>query len=291
MIRLFFDQSAEVYDRIEALWENRDFQRRVSSFFAYLFLLSLAFIHLNYMELLPGEMSGLVSKNHLSAVYLVFNLLLLKEILDMLFMIPRSITTTQLKQLKVLSLVLLRESFKHLTEFGETISWPNSVEPVVHVITSATAALLVFVVIYFFSRLGTFRTMAESEETRCFIAEKKTIALFMLFAFTLVELNDIISLTQEAGFNISVDIFFTIFVFSDILIVLISLRYSMLYVNVFRNSGFAIATVLIRISITAPPYYQEAVGIFSAIFAYSIAFMYRHMVLDLEKDKIPLKIK
>lgn len=291
MLRIFFDQSSEVYDRIEELWEDRLVQKKISSFFVLLFLLSLTFIHLNYMGILPEPFAAATSVNHLFAIYLVFNLLLLKEVLDMIFMIPRSVSTAQLKQLKVLSLVLMRESFKHITEFGSSISWPGSNDPVLHVIASALAALAVFVVILFYNRLQKVPVLDESQETYCFIAEKKTVALFMLLAFVVVGLGDIAGVFQDTGFVLSIHIFFTIFVFSDILIVLISLRYSSLYITIFRNSGFAIATVLIRLSIAAPVYYQEAISIVAALFAYGVAYFYRLTVLDIDRDKISKRIK
>ena len=42
--------------------------------------------------------------------------------------------------------------------------------------------------------------------------------------------------------------FYTVLIFADILVVLLALRHSFAYDLVLRNSGFAAATVLIRLS-------------------------------------------
>ena len=61
--------------------------------------------------------------------------------------------------------------------------------------------------------------------------------------------------------------FYTVIVFADVLIVLLSLRYSASYHVVFRNSGLAVATVLLRVALAAPPFYNAALGLAAALFA------------------------
>ncbi|MDH4200756.1 MAG: hypothetical protein OEV66_10290 [Spirochaetia bacterium] len=79
----------------------------------------------------------------------------------------------------------------------------------------------------------------------------------------------------------TLEVFFTIFIFADILTVLIAMRYSQLFLSLFRNSGFALAIVLIRISITAPPFYREALALFAAVFSYSVAWIYNKSIINI----------
>ncbi|HXG82627.1 MAG TPA: hypothetical protein VNI84_01245 [Pyrinomonadaceae bacterium] len=75
------------------------------------------------------------------------------------------------------------------------------------------------------------------------------------------------------------EVFYTVLIFSDILLVLISLRYNSTYNVVFRNSGFAVATVLIRLALTAPPFYNVGLGVAAAILSLGLAYIYNNFDL------------
>jgi hypothetical protein len=70
------------------------------------------------------------------------------------------------------------------------------------------------------------------------------------------------------------EVSYTVLIFNDVLIVLISLRYSLTFNVVFRNSGFAVATVLIRLALAAPPYLNALLGLGAAFFALGLTFAY-----------------
>jgi hypothetical protein len=72
--------------------------------------------------------------------------------------------------------------------------------------------------------------------------------------------------------------------FSFLLLVLISLGYSSLFPVVFRNSGFAVATVLLRVGITAPAYYDVGLGIAAALYAMGITLAYNLHVQGSDKQ-------
>ena len=52
-----------------------------------------------------------------------------------------------------------------------------------------------------------------------------------------------------------------------VLIVLASLRYSRAYDTAFRYVGFAVATVMIRLALTAPRFIDAAIGVGTMLFA------------------------
>jgi hypothetical protein len=68
--------------------------------------------------------------------------------------------------------------------------------------------------------------------------------------------------------------FYTMLVFSDILIVLISLRYSSNYIIAFRNSGFAVSTVLIRLALIAPVTMTAVLGVIAMLFNLGVLLAY-----------------
>jgi hypothetical protein len=61
--------------------------------------------------------------------------------------------------------------------------------------------------------------------------------------------------------------FYTILILTDILVVLLSQCFQPSFYAVFRNSGFALSTLIIRIALAAPPFYNVVLGISAAIFA------------------------
>jgi hypothetical protein len=61
--------------------------------------------------------------------------------------------------------------------------------------------------------------------------------------------------------------FYTLLILTDVLVVLISQCYQPGFYAVFRNSGFALSTMIIRIALAAPPFYNVLLGIAAALFA------------------------
>ena len=81
------------------------------------------------------------------------------------------------------------------------------------------------------------------------------------------------ALAGEPTFSIFAG-FYTVLIFSDVLIVLVSLRFSTTYAVFFRNSGFTVATVFIRLALAAAPPWNAALGVGSALFALGLTMAY-----------------
>ncbi len=90
-------------------------------------------------------------------------------------------------------------------------------------------------------------------EQASFVAVKKAIALVLLAALVIIGVEAVVSqgLSWEAT-NRFFQVFYTLMIFADVLVVLTSLRFSTAYTVVFRYFGFAVATILIRLALTAP---------------------------------------
>ena len=68
--------------------------------------------------------------------------------------------------------------------------------------------------------------------------------------------------------------FFTMLIFSDILIVLIALRYQPGFAILFRNSGYALATLFIRLSLVSPPFFDTALGVTAIAYAIGLTWAF-----------------
>lgn len=97
----------------------------------------------------------------------------------------------------------------------------------------------------------------------------------MLCFFT-IGINDSITLLKTGTFLHSFETFYTALIFTDVVIALISLRFTTNYYRVFRYSAFVLATILIRISLTLEPPYNVTVGIITALFLFTLAKVYHY---------------
>ncbi|NJL94075.1 MAG: hypothetical protein HC915_10260 [Anaerolineae bacterium] len=63
-------------------------------------------------------------------------------------------------------------------------------------------------------------------------------------------------------------------IFTDVLMVLISLRYGISFQVTFRNFGYAVVTVFIRLALIAPTLLAVLMGIGAALFALGLTVAY-----------------
>ncbi len=264
-----------IFDRLEALWESPRTRQVVGKLLVFAFILALTVIELNRQNLLPRAVHRFVPDNHFYAVNIAFTLLLIVEVIGLVMVLVRSVADSVGKYFEVLSLILLRQSFEELVHFDEPIKWPENISPVLHILSDGAGALSIFVVLGYYYRIQLHRPItSDLVEARKFVTAKKLVSLLLLIAFFGIGGRNawfyFVHGTKYSFF----DTFYTILIFSDVLIVLISLRYSSTYHVVFRNSGFALATLLIRLALTAPPYISVALGFGAAVFVVGLTLSY-----------------
>lgn len=268
--------SARLYGAFERGWHGLVARRVLGGALVVGFLGALVVIEANRQGLLPAPLDRLVTTNHFGAVDLAFTFLLVIEVLGLVVALANSVANSVGKQFELLSLILLRKAFLEFAEFGEPIVWAEVSGSVLHMVAYAVAALLIFVVLGFYYRVQIHRPITEDEEERAsFVAAKKLVALLLLASFTALGAIDLGRYLWEGAVFDLFSAFFLVLIFSDVLIVLISLAYSSAYRVVFRNSGFAAATVLMRLALTAPPYVSGLLGVGSALFALGLSFAYK----------------
>jgi len=184
------------------------------------------------------------------------------------------------KQFEILSLILLRQSFKEFVHFTEPIEWTQVAEFVPVMLSDALGAGLVFGLLRLFYALQKHRPITlDAAEAAKFVTTKKFLALFLLTTFAAIAVHDGWRWLRGVETYPFFEVFYTVLIFSDILLVLISLRYNSTYSVVFRNSGFAVATVLIRLALTAPPFYNVGLGVAAAILSLGLAYIYNNFDL------------
>ena len=268
-----------IYNLCESIWTSPRVQRLAEQSLVFLFLISLIVIELRRQGLIPAQLEGFIPSKHFYAIQVAFGALLLYEVTGLVFGLARSVANALGLQLEIFSLILLRSSFEELVYFDEPVQWEQLLgkvdgNPVLHLIADAFGALAVFVLLGLYYRMQRHQPITEDVADRAsFVAAKKTLALGLLAGYLFIGLNGLWQLRVgvQAHFFES---FFTLLIFCDLLVVLISIRYTTTYRVVFRNSAFAVATILIRLALTAPPYYKIMIGITAAAFSVVLTLAY-----------------
>ena len=263
-------------DWLEERWQSATARRFVAAALVTAFLATLLAVELARRGWLPPSLAAAAGTNHFHAVQVAFYLLLASEVLGLVFGLARSVSNATGKQLEIFSLILLRQSFEAFGHLEEPLRWEQVRGAVDQMASDGAGALAIFVTLGFYYRLQRHRPASGSDPTdrARFIAAKKVIALLLLAVFLLVGGRVIVTqalLGQPTRFF---EQFYTLLIFADILIVLFSVRYSSTYRVVFRNSGLAVSTVLLRLALSSPVPVNAALGLAAALFATGLTLAY-----------------
>lgn len=222
----------------------------------------------------------------ISAIYTPFSLILIYEIYLLLFYLPRSFTSCVSKQFEIISLIVIRKIFKDIPQMDLDDSWMSSSHNL-ELILDLLGFLILFLLIFLFNKSKQRLPKQAVENSRLlkFIASKKIVSV-MLFGVLGVMLLSNLSQWIYGVFNqqnlLNLDSlffnrFFTLLILADVVILLISFRYTEEYSKLIRNTGFIIATILIRLSFSAEGYLTMVLILTGVSFAYLILQIFNAM--------------
>ena len=265
-----------IFDWLEERWESAAARRFVAAALVAAFLGTLLAVELGRLGWLPRAVAAATGANHFHAVQVAFYLLLAYEVLGLVFGLARSVSNALGKQLEIFSLILLRQSFDGFGRLQEPVRWDQAREAVLQMVSDGAGGLAIFVVLGLYYRLQRHKPASGSDprDRARFIAAKKVIAVLLLALFLLVGGRAIATQALQGRPTRFFEEFYTLLIFADILIVLISVRYSSTYRVVFRNSGLAVSTVLLRLALSAPAYVNAVLGLAAALFATALTAAY-----------------
>lgn len=283
MTRVVLPFSSKLYDKLESYWSHHNAHKVISRLLVGAFFLGLILAEFTRLGIFPLQDK---IQNHFFAVEISFTLLLLIEILSLLFVMPHSVGNSVGKQLEILSLILIRSAFKEFSNFEEPVIWNAIDGPVLKMGADAFGALIIFFMISIYYKTKKRIRLTESEEEHLqFHDFKKLVSLMLLAVFIVIGLFDIYHLFHDGTYFKSLNTFYTVLIFSDILILLIVMRYTLEYSKIFRYSAFVLTTVLIRISLTAPPYLNAIIGILASLFLLLMTLAFNYYVKKIESGQ------
>jgi hypothetical protein len=267
-----FERFTYIFDPLHHYWEHERMHRRFALGLVAVFLGSLVSIELNRQGLLPAALAAHTPTNHFHAVNLAFTLVLILEVVSLIFTLPCSFSKSVGKQFEILSLILLRDAFKELSYFAEPITVGTELAPVLHILGYGFGALVIFALLGVYYRLQPDKKQDKGlpHDLFRFVAAKKGIALLILITFFVLGLNNLYNMVAGLPHIDFFPVFYTLLIFTDILVVLISQCFRPSFHAVFRNSGYALSTLFIRLALAAPPMYDVALGIVAALFSIAL---------------------
>jgi hypothetical protein len=225
--------------------------------FSFLFHLSIIFLGNNFIFFKNLQHS------YLKAIYTPFSFILFYEVFLLVIIIPKSISEFIGKQFEVITLITLRSFFHDIAELDLTnsihINNPEFVSLLFDLISSLI--MLGFTILYY----KIYQNNRKSEvinELNDFINIKKLVSLSMILILFLLSLSSFFvwSIDMLEAFKLNQNYpnpntvfytdFFSIMIFVDVFLLLISFTYHFSFFTIFRNASFIITTILIRMSLT-----------------------------------------
>ena len=206
-----------------------------------------------------GSASTDLLDSPLHALYTPFSILLAYEVYQLIRAIPESFSTAVGKQFEIVTLLVVRDIFKRLSELEFSGDWTIDSELKLIIIECFTFITLFTTSLIYRANSNTdAKVDFKDSDLLNFVQNKQKIAVVLLATYLVVAMfsfsNWIISVGEGDG-SVTREIFFldffTILILADILILLISYGYSTDFTNLARNTGFILSTVVLRVAIGA----------------------------------------
>ena len=282
----FLNFSELIYDKLKQLWESQTTNKWVSYSLVFIFIISVIISYLDRSNLISLGKYDEYFANPFFAIDISFTILLILELLSLIFVLPKSVAKSVGKQFELLSLIFIRSGFKEFSHI-ENFEWNTMTESLLNMFAYAFGALAIFIILGFNNKLQLHARLTNTEDDQKeFIQAKKILALLLLLAFTIVGFYDTKTLIQTGDYLHSFHSFYTVLIFSDIIIVLIALRYTLNYYRIFRYSAFVLATISIRMSLSVQAFYDVIIGVTTATFVLLLTISYNYFLKDIPKKKL-----
>lgn len=277
-------QLARVFDMLDSPPVRGWLEQAVVVAAATGFLVHLAVIGVaRFFPDLPQTVFEGLDKSPFHAVYTPFSVILFYEVLLLVFALAASHTGEIATQYQIISLIVVRRVFKDIGGFSELENWLAEPEAVKAVLIDMAGAVLMFLIVtgFTFLRHKTPKTPIRRDLQK-FIELKKALAVLLLVVLVALAAINLASwLGMVSGLPVmlappaNVDLFFfprffEFMIFTDVFLLIVSLAYYDRYEYVFRNAGFVISTVLLRVSLETPKPYDLLLALTAMLYGLAV---------------------
>ena len=280
---------SNIFDRIF----SEDNRKKIESFTIWSatigFIVHLSLVLLNKYSIVDIGNDSLLLTNPISAIYTPFSIILYYEIFLLIFYLPRSFTTSILKQFEIISLIVIRRIFYDIPKLDlETNNWFENADNM-QITYDLICILILFFLIYLFNYVkSNIDNKKGVKNIDKFIDSKKIISIVLipvmivLFCFGIynwysIGMNSNFASSFYYVNEVFYNTFFSILIIADVFILLLSFLYTERYSQIMRNTGFIICTILIRLSFSSTGLTNLLLIISSVLFGLLILKIYSQM--------------
>lgn len=280
---------ASIFDRLYAGRHRKELERWVVGISVAAFLGHLGHIFLARSLPRPPALIAAAGTNYLSAIATPFSFILFYEVLVLISAIPASTTQSIATQFEIVSLIFVRGFFQDIAQL-DLANLRSPVQDLAPAFEEIGGGLCMFLLVTVFQhaarRSAKERRTELTEALQRFVERKKLLALALTVLFVSLAAAQVVSFAVEvfhetvrgslappSAFYTDV---FTVMIFTDVLILILSLLVSDSYQLVFRNAAFVISTILIRFSLTAAQPYGVALGVVGMMFGIATVLIYNY---------------
>ena len=253
------------------------------------FIVHLSLVLLNNYSIVDIGNESLLLTNPISAIYTPFSIILYYEIFLLIFYLPRSFTTSILKQFEIISLIVIRRIFYDIPKLDlETNNWFENADNM-QITYDLICILILFFLIYLFSYVKSHIDNKKGiKNIDKFIDSKKIISIVLIpvmIVLFCIGIYNWYSIGMDSNFvssfyyvnEVFYNTFFSILIIADVFILLLSFLYTERYSQIMRNTGFIICTILIRLSFSSTGLTNLLLIISSVLFGLLILKIYSQM--------------
>ena len=225
--------------------------------FAFLFHLIIIFLGNNFIYFKNLQHS------YLKAIYTPFSFILFYEVFLLVIIIPKSISEFIGKQFEIITLITLRSFFHDIADLDLKNSININNPEFISLLYDLIASLIMLSLTILYYKI--YQNNRKSEivnELNNFINIKKLVSLSMILILFLLSISSFFIWGKEmlGALELKQNYpdpntvfyadFFSIMIFVDVLLLIISFIYHFSFFTIFRNASFIITTILIRMSLT-----------------------------------------
>lgn len=253
------------------------------------YLAHLGLIFLAGQGWMLPEVSRMIGNNYLAAIYTPFSIVLMVEVFFLVLAIPASLTSSIGKQFEIMSLIVIREVFADIGDLFSNEFESLKAEQLAPISIDMLGSLAMFALVALFYHVSHKKhRLPKPKGIDRFIAIKKMASLVLSMLLIMLALTRLaewgigfIGMPVTAGLSaLTGDTFFhdmfSLMIFTDVLILLISMIYTTSYEQIFRNAGFVITTIILRMAITIDSPYQVLLGLGAMLFGIGILTIYNY---------------
>jgi hypothetical protein len=247
------------------------------------FVIHLLLIFLARTLAHPPLAIAIAGQNYLAAISTPFNFILFYEVLVLIAALPTSTTRSIANQFEIVSLIFIRDVFRDIAKANDLVVGHRLTMETLPLFMDMWAGFLMFLLVAVFQhiaqkRAGVSVTALPSPGMMRFISQKRVVAAGLATLLLAMAAYSLGAFALELGRNLMTghgaieitttfyNVVFTAMIFTDVLVLILSLAVSGRYEMVFRNAAFVVSIILIRFSLTEGYPYGAPLAVLAMVF-------------------------